>query len=237
MLRVDADPLALRARSSADVEVVRHAVWGYFSQRTGLLVRLEDSHLLRIRMQGGSSAETVYWETSMESTIGDYHAIDGINVAHAGRTVVSLSRFGSSANDQDDGGSEAHVLGKRTCTCMEETWSIEEVDFNIMDLSTECFLPPRDMVPCSSKPVEKEHCARLDQSCKKDDAVGTVPAAKCAVVGTCDPAALDVKNKNSDGRVRPATARKALVPAGTGLAWFGTAKVVAVETVDTAAAE
>jgi hypothetical protein len=93
------------------------------------------------------------------------------------------------------------------------------------------------MVPCSSKPVEKEHCARLDQSCKKDDAVGTVPAAKCAVVGTCDPAALDVKNKNSDGRVRPATARKALVPAGTGLAWFGTAKVVAVETVDTAAAE
>lgn len=72
VLRVDADPLALSARSNADVEVVRHAVWGYFSQRTGLLVRLEDSHLLRIRVQGGSSAGTAYWETSMESSIGDY---------------------------------------------------------------------------------------------------------------------------------------------------------------------
>lgn len=233
MLRVDADPLALRARSSAEVEVVRHAMWGYFSQRTGLLVRLEDSHLLRIRVnKGGSSAETAYWETSMESSVGDYCAVDGINVAHAGRTVVSLSRFGSNANDQDDG----DVVGKRTCTCMEETWSIEEVDFNIMGLSTECFLPPRDMVPCTSKPVEKEHCARLDHSCgKKDDAVvGTVPAK--SAVGTCDPAALDIKNRYSDGRVRPAaTARKALVPATTGLGWFGTARVVAVETVDTAA--
>jgi hypothetical protein len=230
VLRVDADPLALRARSSADVEVVRHAIWGYFSQRTGLLDRLEDSHLLRIRMQGASSAQTAYWETSMESSIGDYRAVNGINIAHAGRTVVSLSRFGSSANDQDDG-SDTDVLGsKRTCTCMEETWSIEEVDFNIMGLSTECFLPPRDLVPCSSKPVEKEHCAGLDHSCKKEDAVGTVPATS-AVVGSCDPAAVDVKYKNSDGGVRPlATARKALVPAGTGLSWFGTAKVVAVDT-------
>ncbi|OEL32644.1 hypothetical protein BAE44_0006337 [Dichanthelium oligosanthes] len=220
VLRVDANPSALRARSSADVEVVRHAVWGYFSQRTGLLVHLEDSHLLRIRVQG-EAAETAYWETSMESSIGDYRPVDGINVAHAGRTVVSLSRFGSGTDE--DGYSDADVRGKRACTCMEETWSIEEVDFNIMGLSTECFLPPRDMIPaCNSKPVEKEHGA-VDHSSSKKDAAG-VPAKSA-----------DVKSKNNDGGVLPAApARKALVPAATGLGWFGPAKVVAVETVEIA---
>ncbi|CAL4892682.1 unnamed protein product [Urochloa decumbens] len=211
VLRVDADPSALRARSGADVEVVRHAVWGYFSQRTGLLVRLEDSHLLRIRVHGeDSAAETAYWETSMESSIGDYRAVDGINVAHAGRTVVSLSRFGGGAGDEDgrsDADADAAPRGKRTCTCMEETWSIEEVDFNIMGLSTECFLPPRDMIPaCTSKPVDKEQRKK----------------------------AVDVKSKNGDGGARPPAARKVLVPAATGLGWFGPAKVVAVETVDAA---
>ena len=213
VLRVDADPSALRSRSSADVEVIRHAVWGYFSQRTGLLVRLEDSHLLRIRVQG-EAAETAYWETSMESSIGDYRPVDGINVAHAGRTIVSLSRFGSGVAAAA-AGSDADVRGKRTCTCMEEAWSIEEMDFNIMGLSTECFLPPRDMIPaCSSKPVDKE----VDLISKKD-------AEKCPVGSS----------KNSDGgSVRSAAARKALVPAATGLGWFGPAKVVAVETVEAA---
>lgn len=28
---------------------------------------------------------------------------------------------------------------------MEEVWSIEEVDFNVKGLSTDCFLPPADM--------------------------------------------------------------------------------------------
>ncbi|CAN6360639.1 unnamed protein product [Urochloa humidicola] len=201
VLRVDADPSALRARSGADVEVVRHAVWGYFSQRTGLLVRLEDSHLLRIRVYGEPAETTAYWETSMESSIGDYRAVDGINVAHAGRTIVSLSRF---AGDDDGSDADAGARGRRMCTCMEETWSIEEVDFNIVGLSAECFLPPRDMIPASdSKPVEKEQRKK----------------------------ALDVKISG----VRPAAARKALVPAATGLGWFGPAKVVAVdETVDTA---
>ncbi|CAL5094048.1 unnamed protein product [Urochloa decumbens] len=186
VLRVDADPSALRARSGADVEVVRHAVCGYFSQRTGLLVRLEDSHLLRIRVHGeDSAAETAYWETSMESSIGDYRAVDGINVAHAGRTVVSLSRFGVGAGDEDrsDADADAAPRGKRTCTCMEETWSIEEVDFNIMGLSTECFLPPRDMIPaCTPKPVDKEQRKK----------------------------AVDVKSKNGDGGARPPAARTGL---------------------------
>ncbi|CAN6328832.1 unnamed protein product [Urochloa humidicola] len=143
----------------------------------------------------------------MESSIGDYRAVDGINVAHAGRTVVSLFRFAGS----DDDGSDADPAGRgrRTCTCMEETWSIEEVDFNIMGLSAECFLPPRDMIPAAdSKPVEKEQRKKA-------------PGVKIS--------------KNGDGGLRPAVARKALVPAATGLGWFGPAKVVAVdETVDTA---
>ncbi|TVU18553.1 hypothetical protein EJB05_34659, partial [Eragrostis curvula] len=216
VLRVDADPAALRARSGADVEVVRHAVWGYFSQRTGLLVRLEDSHLLRIRVKG-DVAETAYWETSMESSIADYRAVDGINVAHAGRTTVSLSRFGVGVEADADAGDDvvpdaAEARGKRTCTCMEETWSIEEVDFNIVGLSNECFLPPRDMVPCdTSKPAPP--APKKDCVVKKD-------------------AAVEVKVKNGDGVVRPAAARKAVVPASTGLGWFGPAKVVAVETVD-----
>nr|CAB3461890.1 unnamed protein product [Digitaria exilis] len=225
VLRIDADTSALRARSSADVEVVRHAMWGYFSQRTGLLARLEDSHLLRIRVHG-EAAETTYWETSVESSIGDYRHVDGINVAHAGRTVVSLSRFGSGVITDEDVGSDADAHGaKRTCTRMEETWSIEEVDFNIMGLSNECFLPPRDMVPaCNSKPVEKEHGS------KKYAATGPEKSP----VGGCDTCAVEVKSKNTDGGVRPVTARKALVPATTGLGWFGPAKVVAVETVDAA---
>lgn len=215
VLRVDADPSALRARSGADVEVVRHAMWGYFGQRTGLLVRLEDSHLLRIRVHGGEVAETAYWETTMESSIGDYRAVDGINVAHAGRTTVSLARFGGGAEAEDDA-AEPDARGKRTCTCMEETWSIEEVDFNIVGLSKECFLPPRDMVPCDpskpAPPAKKD--SGLDHGTKK---------------------VIEVKLKSgSDDVVRPAAAaRKVLVvPAATGLGWFGPAKVVAVETVD-----
>uniref|UniRef100_A0A0A8Y8P4 Uncharacterized protein n=1 Tax=Arundo donax TaxID=35708 RepID=A0A0A8Y8P4_ARUDO len=156
----------------------------------------------------------------MESSIGDYRPVDGINVAHAGRTVVSLSRFG--------GGADTEARGKRTCTCMEETWSIEEVDFNIVGLTKECFLPPRDLIPCESKPVQKKDCA-VDHRSKKDAAV--VVSDKSAV-GAGGPA-LELKGKNGDsGVVRPAAARKVLVPAATGLGWFGPAKVVAVETVD-----
>ncbi|KAL6619508.1 hypothetical protein ACP70R_034647 [Stipagrostis hirtigluma subsp. patula] len=213
VLRVDADPSALRARSGADVEVVRHAVLGYFSQRTGLLVRLDDSHLLRIRVEGDGAAaaddECAYWETTMESSIGDYRAVDGINVAHAGRTTVSLSRFAGEDADGD-------ASSKRTCTSMEETWSIEEVDFNIVGLSNECFLPPRDLIPCKPKQEQRDDDCVADRGIKKDPA-------------------LEGKGKNGDRVARPAAAaaaRKVLVPAATGLGWFGPAKVVAVETVD-----
>lgn len=68
----------------------------------------------------------------MESRIQDYRTIEGVNVAHSGRTCVSLFRFGEN--------SESH-----TRTRMEEVWAIEEVDFNIKGLSMDCFLPPADL--------------------------------------------------------------------------------------------
>ncbi|KAJ8484768.1 hypothetical protein OPV22_017253 [Ensete ventricosum] len=127
VLRLDAEAATLRARSSSTVEIIRHTVWGYFSQRTGLLLQLADSRLLRIK--SSASQGSVYWESTMESLIEDYRPIDGVNIAHAGRTKVSLFRFG----DTSDG---------HTRTRMEETWNVEEVDFNIWGLSTDCFLPP-----------------------------------------------------------------------------------------------
>lgn len=129
VLKLEAEPSTLKARSSSKVEVMRHTMWGYFSQRTGLLFQLEDTHLLRIKAPGND----VFWETTMESLILDYRTIDGVNIAHAGRTSVSLFRFGENS-------SEGH-----TRTRMEEVWTIEEVDFNIKGLSADCFLPPSDL--------------------------------------------------------------------------------------------
>nr|BAK06827.1 predicted protein [Hordeum vulgare subsp. vulgare] len=131
VLKVEAEASSLRARNSSSVEIIRHTVWGYFSQRTGLLVQLEDSHLLQIK-SGNGAGGSVFWETTMESRLRDYRAVDGVNIAHSGRTAVSLVRFG----DTQDG---------NTRTRMEEHWDIEEVDFNIWGLSMDCFLPPSDL--------------------------------------------------------------------------------------------
>lgn len=40
---------------------------------------------------------SVFWETSMESVIEDYRYIDGIKIAHSGRTQVTLFRYGETA--------------------------------------------------------------------------------------------------------------------------------------------
>lgn len=129
VLKLEAEASTLRARSSSNVEIIRHTVWGCFSQRTGLLLQLEDSHLLKIKAQQN---DDVLWETTIQSLIQDYRTVDGVNIAHSGRTSVSLFRFGEN--------SETH-----TRTRMEEIWGIEEVDFNIKGLSTDCFLPPADL--------------------------------------------------------------------------------------------
>ncbi|RZC45246.1 hypothetical protein C5167_038203 [Papaver somniferum] len=128
ILKLDASSASLQARSSDTFEIIHHTIWGYFSQKSGLLIQFEDSHLLRMSTKSG---EDVFWETSMESMIDDYRYVEGINIAHSGKTVVTLFRYGA--------GSANH---KRK---MEETWSIEEVDFNIRGLSMDCFLPPADL--------------------------------------------------------------------------------------------
>lgn len=69
----------------------------------------------------------------MESLIQDYRTIDGVNIAHAGKTSVSLFRFGE------------NFEVSHSKTQMEEVWTIEEVDFNIKGLSMDCFLPPGDL--------------------------------------------------------------------------------------------
>ncbi|KAJ3680763.1 hypothetical protein LUZ60_015252 [Juncus effusus] len=158
VLRLDTKPTSLRARSSNQVEVIRHTIWGYFSQKTGLLIQIEDGHLLKI--QGTSEKESVYWETNMESSLSDYKTIDGVNIAHSGRTSASLFRFGES--------NEGHG---RTKSHMEETWEIEEVDFNIVGLSMDCFLPPSDLKEqkeekSEQKKDKKEHKESCDVSIK-----------------------------------------------------------------------
>ncbi|KAF4346964.1 hypothetical protein G4B88_024196 [Cannabis sativa] len=130
ILKLEADSSTLKARSSNNVEIIRHTIWGYFSQRTGLLAQLEDSHLLRIKATGNN--DNIFWETTMVSLIQDYRTIDGVNIAHSGKTTVSLFRFGENSTGHSR-------------TRMEEVWEIEEVDFNIKGLSMECFLPPGDL--------------------------------------------------------------------------------------------
>lgn len=135
VLKLEAESSTLKARSSSNVEIIKHIIWGYFSQRTGLLVHLEDSHLLRINAAAGTGNDDVFWETTMESAIQDYRTIEGVNIAHAGRTSVSLLRFGDNSKSN----------GHSSRTRMEEVWKIEEVDFNIKGLSSDCFLPPADL--------------------------------------------------------------------------------------------
>ncbi|KAF6142414.1 hypothetical protein GIB67_033841 [Kingdonia uniflora] len=133
ILKLCADPQTLKARSEGPAEIVRHVLLGYFSQRTGLLVVMEDSHLTRIQPNGG---DAVYWETTINSFLDDYRPVEGIMIAHSGRSVVTLFRFGDMAMSH-------------TRTRMEEAWTIEEVAFNVPGLSMDCFIPPGD-IRCGS---------------------------------------------------------------------------------------
>ncbi|KAL6855954.1 hypothetical protein ACP4OV_018756 [Aristida adscensionis] len=130
ILKLSADPQTLKLRSEGPAEIIRHVLFGYFSQRTGLIVQIEDSHLTRIQPHAGGDA--VYWETTISSALEDYRAVEGIMIAHAGRSAVTLFRFGEAAMSH-------------TKTRMEEAWSIEEVAFNVPGLSVDCFIPPADI--------------------------------------------------------------------------------------------
>lgn len=142
ILKLAADPSTLTDRSDGPAEIIRHVLFGYFSQRTGLLVHLEDSHLTRIQASG---SDAVYWETTIESSLKDYRMVDDVTIAHAGHSVVTLFRFGEEAMNQ-------------TKTRMEETWTIEEVAFNVPGLSPECFIPPADIrIPNSKEACQLSH--------------------------------------------------------------------------------
>ncbi|KAG7625843.1 hypothetical protein AtNW77_Chr3g0178021 [Arabidopsis thaliana] len=129
ILKLCTDPETLKARSEGPAEIIRHVLFGYFSQKTGLLVHIEDSHLTRIQSNGG---ETVFWETTYNSSLDDYRQVEGIMIAHSGHSVVTLFRFGE-------------VATSHTRTKMEESWTIEEVAFNVPGLSLDCFIPPADL--------------------------------------------------------------------------------------------
>lgn len=130
MLKLSADPETLKGRSEGPAEIIRHVMFGYFSQRTGLLTYMEDSHLTRIQLTTGGDA--IYWETSINSSIDDYRLVEGMMIAHSGHSLVTLFRFGE-------------VAMSHTKTRMEEAWTIEEVAFNVPGLSMDCFIPPADV--------------------------------------------------------------------------------------------
>ncbi|KAJ4971446.1 hypothetical protein NE237_004545 [Protea cynaroides] len=130
MLKLAADDVALAERSDSTAEIIKHVIFGYFSQRSGLLVYLEDSYLTRIQSPG---SQPTYWETTMGSTMEDYRAVDGVMISHSGHSIVSLVRFGNNVK-----------LGP-IITRLEETWTIDDVVFNVHGLSIDCFIPPEEV--------------------------------------------------------------------------------------------
>ncbi|XP_020103900.1 uncharacterized protein LOC109720943 [Ananas comosus] len=130
ILKLEVDASILSSLSDGTAEIIKHGMVGYFSQKSGLLVQLEDSQLTRIQSPG---AQATYWETTISSTVEDYRQVDGVMIAHAGRSTVSLIRFGIG------------LKVSRVVTQMEETWAIDDVVFNVPGLSPECFLPPEEV--------------------------------------------------------------------------------------------
>ncbi|KAJ4723324.1 Glutamyl-tRNA (Gln) amidotransferase subunit A (DUF620) [Melia azedarach] len=63
-----------KAGSEDPAEIIRHVLIGYFSQKTGVLVHVEDSHLARIQSNGG---DTVYWELQSVHSLMITHQLMG----------------------------------------------------------------------------------------------------------------------------------------------------------------
>ncbi|KAI4314863.1 hypothetical protein L6164_027729 [Bauhinia variegata] len=79
ILKLETSPAMREAQSGPNFEIIHHTLWGYFSQRSGLLVQFEDSRLISMTTK---NKEDVFWETSTESVMEDYRYVDGVNVAH-----------------------------------------------------------------------------------------------------------------------------------------------------------
>ncbi|KAG0490917.1 hypothetical protein HPP92_007780 [Vanilla planifolia] len=131
VLRLEAHASKLSEQSDSTVDVIEHVMFGCFSERSGLLVHLEDSQLMRIQSPG---SHAMYWKTAISSWMKDYAPADGMMVAHSGRSVVNLERFG--------------VAGNKTLnlsTIMEENWRIDDVEFNVPGLTADFFIPPEEI--------------------------------------------------------------------------------------------
>jgi len=118
-----------------------------------------------------SETESIFWETNTESLIQDYRIVDGIQIAHCGKTWVTLSRFGE--------GPDNHSR-----TRINEVWKIEEVDFNIKGLSLDCFLPPSDLKRDEEKGVVSVSNAKLPY--KIQSASFKISASKVAAIDVDD---------------------------------------------------
>ncbi|KAL5744911.1 hypothetical protein ACOSP7_027793 [Xanthoceras sorbifolium] len=137
VLKVAADRAAVIERSEGPAEVIRHVLYGYFCQKSGLLIYMEDSHLTRVHTP--ESNDTVYWETTIGSSIGDYRDVDGVLIAHQGRSIATVFRFGE-------------VSMQHSRTRMEEIWRIDDVVFNVPGLSMDYFIPPADILDNQTSP-------------------------------------------------------------------------------------
>nr|KJB36176.1 hypothetical protein B456_006G144900 [Gossypium raimondii] len=130
VLKLSADQVDLADRSDSTAEMIKHVIFGYFSQRSGLLVFIEDSYLTRIQSPG---TYPTYWETTMATKIEDYRLVEGVMVAHSGQSNVIITRFGD------------NLKAGLSVTRMEETWTIDDVAFNVPGLSLDCFIPPKEV--------------------------------------------------------------------------------------------
>ena len=130
VLKLSADQKDLVDRSDNTAEMIKHVTFGYFSQRNGLLVYLEDSYLTRIQSPG---TPPTYWETTMSTKIEDYRMVDGVMIAHAGTSTVIITRFGD------------NLRAGPAITRLEESWTIDDVAFNVPGLSLDCFIPPKEL--------------------------------------------------------------------------------------------
>ncbi|PKI71656.1 hypothetical protein CRG98_007979 [Punica granatum] len=129
VLELSADSQTLKARSEGPAEVVRHILFGHFNQKTGLLVRIEDSHLTRMQFTCG---ESIDWETTIVSYLEDYRPVEGIMIAHSGRSVATLVRFEETAMSH-------------TKTMLEESWTIDDASFDVPGQSADFFNPAADL--------------------------------------------------------------------------------------------
>lgn len=130
VLKVSADRATITDQTDGPAEVIRHVLYGYFSQKSGFLIYMEDSHLTRVQTPG---SDAIYWETTIGSTMKDYKEVDGVLIAHQGRSIATVFRFSdNSAN--------------HSRTRMEEVWRIDDIVFNVPGLSMDCFIPPTEVL-------------------------------------------------------------------------------------------